>query len=351
MIGGKDIIVLCYMKEMKKKIVIAACAALSCCSLASLTSCGSGEQVVIYTAAEEERIEFLSKELKKEFPKVNVVFQDYGTGALLNKLKNEGKKTDCDIFYDLEICNAENILSTNPDLFADLSDYDFSIYDESVTGYTKNHKKYAVNGKTDGALLVNKSLLQSKGLSVPTTYNDLLDSKYKGLLSMPSPQSSGTGYAFYAGITQNLGETAALEYFTGFAANCKEFTTSGSAPAKAVDRGEVAAGVGLLWQCVTKANANSNLQVVLLDNEASYNLFTMGMIEGKAKGTVKKVFDFLYTGLNKSQCEKYNPDKIYVNQGTPEIPNYPTVAKEISLGDNQYSFTYKNALNDKWKWQ
>lgn len=316
-----------------------------------LTGCGNtSNRVVIYTAAEEERIEYLQKEMNAKFPQYEIVFQSIGTGALVSKLQAEGKSTECDIFYDLEATNAEIILNGNSDLFYDLSEYDFSIYDSSVTEYTKNHHKYAVNGKTDGTIIVNKKVLQQNGCDVPATYDDLLKPEYKGLITMPSPKSSGTGYAFYNGLVSSMGESAALSYFGSLDANIKEYTTSGSAPIKAVNKGEVAIGVGLLWQCVDYANKNSDLEVVFLNNEASYNLFTMGIISGKEKKeSVKNVFDYLYNELNKVQCEKFNPDKIYVNQGKAEIANYPTGFSEIVM-HGVFDFKYKQDLLDKWSW-
>ncbi|HQE49502.1 MAG TPA: extracellular solute-binding protein [Fervidobacterium sp.] len=316
-----------------------------------LTGCGNtSNRVVIYTAAEEERIEYLQKEMNAKFPQYEIVFQSIGTGALVSKLQAEGKSTECDIFYDLEATNAEIILNGNSDLFYDLSEYDFSIYDSSVTEYTKNHHKYAVNGKTVGTIVVNKKVLQQNGCDVPATYEDLLKPEYKGLITMPSPKSSGTGYAFYNGLVSSMGESAALSYFGSLDANIKEYTTSGSAPIKAVNKGEVAIGVGLLWQCVDYANKNSDLEVVFLNNEASYNLFTMGIISGKEKKeSVKNVFDYLYNELNKVQCEKFNPDKIYVNQGKAEIANYPTGFSEIFM-HGVFDFKYKQDLLDKWSW-
>ena len=318
----------------------------------SLTGCGnSSNRVVIYTAAEEERIQYLQQELNKKFPSYNVVFQSLGTGNLVSKLQAEGKKTECDIFYDLEATNAEIILSTNEDLFYDLEkDYDFTVYDSSVTGYTANHHKYAVNGKTDGTIVINKEELEKHECEIPKTYEDLLKPEFKGLITMPNPKSSGTGYAFYNGLVSSMGETEALEYFASLNSNMKEYTTSGSAPIKSVNKGEVAVGVGLLWQCVDYANKNDKLEVVFLNNEASYNLFTMGIISGKeTKESTKAVFIYLFNELNKAQCEKYNPDKIYVNQGPAEISNYPTGFSEIKM-KGLFDYKYKQDLLDKWRY-
>lgn len=315
------------------------------------TSSGAGkDRVVIYTASEDERIAYIQAELDKQFPDTEIVIQSLGTGQLLSKLQAEGKDSDCDIFYDLEVVNAEIILNASPDLFVDLSDYDFSIYDPSVTGYTDRHHKYAVNGKTAGAFLVNTKMLEEKGLPIPATYEDMLKPEYAGLISMPSPKSSGTGYSYYNGMVTILGEEAAMKYFEELNPNIKEYTTSGSAPAKAAVRGDVAIAYGLLWQCVNYANENEGLTVVVPEQGLAFDLFTMGMISGhETKGSVKEVFTYLYNELNKPQCAKFNPDKIYADMPAAEIQNYPENYKEITMA-GLFDFQYKQDLLDKWKY-
>ena len=328
-----------------KKITFAL---ITIIALVLLVGCGgkkADNKVVIYTAAEEERIEFLKAEVTKKFPSYEVIFQSLGTGNLVAKLQAEGTKTECDIFYDLEVSNAEILNNQNPSLFYDLSEYDFSIYEKEVT---PSHRKFAVNGKTDGTIVVNKKVLSQANAAVPKTYDDLLRPEFKGLVTMPSPKSSGTGYAFYNGIVSSQGEEAALKYFAALNENIKEYTTSGSAPVKAVDRGEVGVGVGLLWQCVQYANKNPDLEVVFLNGEASYNLFTMGIINGKEKKqAVKEVFTYLFNELNEPQCVKFYPDRIYAKQCKAEISNYPTDFSEIAM-KGQFDHTYKQTLLDKW---
>ncbi len=322
-----------------------------CCMLVSVSvALAASDRVVIYTAAEDERIAYLQDELNKKFPEVEIVIQSLGTGQLLSKLQAEGKNSDCDIFYDLEVVNAEIILNADPELFVDLSDYDFSIYDASVSGYTDRHHKYAVNGKTYGAFLVNTKVLEEKGLDVPQTYEDMLKPEYEGLISMPNPKSSGTGYSYYNGIITILGMDEGLAYFETLNPNIQEYTTSGSAPAKAAVRGDAAIAYGLLWQCVNYANENEGLTVVVPDKGLAYDLFTMGMISGhETKNCVKEVFTYLYNELNKPQCAKFNPDIIYTEMPAAEIPNYPTGFGEITM-EGMFDFEYKQDLLDQWEY-
>ena len=318
------------------------------CKKSNSNNEGKRERVVIYTAAEDERIAFIQSELDAKFPNYDIVIQSLGTGQMLSKLQAEGKNSDCDIFYDLEVVNAEIILNASPDLFYDLSEYDFSVYDSSVTGYTSRHHKYAVNGKTAGAFLVNTKVLAEKGLPVPQSYDDMLKPEYKGLISMPSPKSSGTGYSYYNGMVTVLGKEAGMTYFESLNPNIKEYTTSGSAPAKAAVRGDVSIAYGLLWQCVNYANDNEGLIVVVPDQGLAFDLFTMGIISGhETKKAVKEVFSYLYNELNKPQCAKFNPDRIYVDMPASEIKNYPSAYDEIEMA-GLFDFKYKQDLLDNW---
>jgi iron(III) transport system substrate-binding protein len=338
---------------MKKLLLGSAIIAGALVSI-SLTSCGSKE-IVVYTAAEEERIAYLDEKIKEKFPETSVVFQPLGTGTMLNKLQTEGTHTPCDIFYDLEITNAEIILDKNKDLFYDLSEFDFSIYEDSVQTYMSK-KKYALNSKVYNGFLVNKTVLTEKGASIPTCYDDLLKPEYRGtaansgIIVMPNPKQSGTGYCLYNGIYTKLGEDAALAYFENLNKNIKEFTNSGSAPVKSVDRGDAGIAAGMLWQCCTYANKNNNLQVVTFEEGMPFNLFTMGIINShETKAGVKEVFEYLFKELNMSQNEYFNPDKIYKNQGAAKIEGYPTTINELTC-NGVSDFQYKQNLLNKWSY-
>lgn len=345
---------------MNRKVLVRIIAL--CCTVFLLAGCGGNnasdakgssaksQRVVIYTASEEERSAYIQAELDRQFPDYEIVLQSLGTGQLLSKLQAEGKNSDCDIFYDLEVVNAESILHGEPDLFADLSKFDFSIYDPSVLGYTNRHHKYAVNGKTAGAFLVNTQMLEEKGLPIPASYADMLKPEYKGLIAMPSPKSSGTGYSYYNGMITLLGEEAGMKYFDDLNPNIKEYTTSGSAPVKSAVRGDVAIAYGLLWQCVQYANENEGMTVVVPDQGLAYALFTMGMISGhETRTAVKEVFTYIYDEMNKPQCAKFNPDRIYVDMPAAEISNYPAGYHEIPM-EGLFDFGYKQNLLDQWKY-
>lgn len=310
-----------------------------------LTSCRRKDFILIYSTQEEERIEFIQEKLYNKFPNYDIVIEYSGTGALVSRLQGEEKYTECDIVYELECANLEIVMNSVPNIFSDLDDYDFDIYDESVLGY--NHKKYAIENRTWGGVIYNKKLLKERGLEIPETYNDLLDPKYEGLISMPNPKSSGTGYLFYNGLVSEYGTDKALSYFDKLDKNIKEYTTSGSVPIKSVDRGEIAIGFAMLWQCVEYKNKNKDLDYTFLDLGAPYNLYGMGIVEGHASPQVKEVFEYIFYELNKEAVDAFVPDKIYKEQ-SPKVPNYPENVVSIQM-KGVFDPKYKQNLLDLWR--
>jgi iron(III) transport system substrate-binding protein len=92
-------------------------------------------------------------------------------------------------------------------------------------------------------LTVNEKLLKEKNLPVPETWKDLGDPKYKGLIAMPNPNTSGTGYLLMTTVVQLYGEDAGFELLKAIHKNVAQYTRSGGDPSLLAGRGEVAIGV------------------------------------------------------------------------------------------------------------
>jgi len=315
--------------------------------LPSLLNCNLNKPLVlIYSTGESDRISFVQDNLNKKFPQYDIVIQEITTGELVFKLKFEKFDTECDIIHELEITNMETLLKEEKDLFYPLTDYDFDKFTNQVLPY--NHKKYAPQCMTYCCLIYNKRVLDKKGLQPPKTYEDLLNPQYKNLISMPNPKSSGTGYAFLNGLIAEKGEDEAFNYFNLLNNNIKEYTTSGSAPIKSVDRGDVAIGFAMLWQSVQYKQNNSDLEWTPLDYGCPYNLYDQAIINGHEKRQcVKEVFDYIYDELNQKDLENFIPDPTYKKM-TPKNPDYPQNIKPMKM-KGITDPEYKNKILDRWK--
>lgn len=301
----------------------------------------SSNKVMIYCATEDYRIEYFMKRLKEKFPEYDIAMEYMSTGNLAAKLLAEGKDTDADIVYDLDAGYAAQL----SDCLADLSAYDQTIYMDDCVVPAKNFLPTLRNG---GAIIINPAILEERGLAVPASYADLLKEEYKGLVSMPNPKSSGSGYMFLKSLVNAWGEEEAFEYFDALAENILQFTTSGSGPVNALVQGEAAIGLGQTGQAVTEINNGANLQIIYFAEGSPYSLYGFGIPEGKQnRKAVKEVFDFFYTDLVTEDLELFFPEPIYKDYA-PEIENYP---KNIQYADMSNNTSEEKArLLDKWEY-
>lgn len=284
-------------------------------------------RVVIYSGAEEYRNEYFLKRLKEQFPEYNISIEYMPTGDLAAKLAAEGTDTEIDIIYDLDYSYAGLV----EQYLADLSEYDQSIFTDDAKVASN---KYLPECRNGGAIIINYDVLAEKGLAEPTCYEDLLKPEYKNLISMPNPKSSGTGYMFVKSLVNAWGEEKALDYFEKLSDNILQFTTSGSGPVNALVQKEVAIGLGMTGQAVTKINEGASLKILFFEEGSPYSLYGYAMPEGKQnKKAVKEVFDFFYNTLVEEDKQLFFPEQIYKDK-TFEVANYPTDIHYADMNGN-----------------
>ena len=314
---------------MKKTLRNVLTAFLAIVMLISLASCGDKKdnRVLIYSGAEEYRNEYFLKRLNEQFPDYKIVIEYMPTGNLAAKIQAEGNSAECDIIYDVDYGYASKL---EPYL-ADLSNYDHSIFMDDMVSESK---KYLPECRNGGAIIVNMDVLNKKNLELPTSYQDLLDVKWKGLISMPNPKSSGTGYMFLKSLVNAWGEKKAFDYFDGLSKNILQFTSSGSGPVNALVQGEVAVGLGMTAQAVKEINDGANLKILFFEEGSPSSHYGYAIMEGKQnRKCVVDVFDFFYNTLVKEDKERFYPEQIYKDM-TFEIENYPTNIVYADMSNN-----------------
>jgi iron(III) transport system substrate-binding protein len=326
---------------MKKLIGLVAAVLL----VLTVASCKKKDDnaVVIFTSTEDFRTEHIQDLLKQEFPGYDITVQVLSTGNHAAKIKAEGQDTEADITLNLETGHLESLA----DLLADLSPYDTS---EFLDDLVPAHRKYLPWDKSSGAIVINREKLGGMGLPVPASYDDLLKSEYRGLISMPNPKSSGTGYMFLVSLINARGEDRAFAYFDSLSENILQFTTSGSGPVNALIQGEAAIGLGMTLTATQAINSRGVPLEMMFFTEGAPSITTgMGIIKGKEnRPAVQDVFRFAMTKLVRDDKELYCPEAIFKNQPN-NIPNYP---RDIPYADmaGVYDTPLKDRLLAKWKY-
>lgn len=91
--------------------------------------------------------------------------------------------------------------------------------------------------------VVNKDLIAEKGLTMPETWDDLLQEGLAGEVSMSDPNSSGTAYNVVSAMLETKGEQEGWSYLEQLIDQVPFFTPRGSDPANMVVNGEAIVGI------------------------------------------------------------------------------------------------------------
>lgn len=327
---------------MKKRFLSAVLALVLLCT-PLLSGCGSNkEEILIYTSVEDYVVADLSARLEETFPDYDITVEYLSTGNHAARLLAEGKGTSCDITYDLEYAYLSQL--DEKGLLADLSGYDKSIYCED----TVEGENYLVQVRNGGAIILNTEVLAEKNLPEPTSYEDLLKPEYKGLISMPNPKSSGTGYMFLKSLVNNWGEEKAFDYFDKLTDNILSYTSSGSGPVNALIQKEVAIGLGMTSQTVTQIKQGAPLKIVFFEEGSPFSLYGQAMLAGKdQRESVKAVFDFLVNTYSYELNEKFFPEAMFKDK-TYVIEHFPQNIVYSDMSNN--TIAEKERLLEKWKY-
>ncbi len=309
-----------------------------------LADFGGKESIVICSSAEQFRNDALQKQLHDRFPEYNVVVMYMSTGKAAAKIYAEKENSEVDILIALETGYLDKI----KDSLADISGISRIPYLEGLAP-ADNHNLWVSWERQAGAIVVNREVLDKYGLEAPTSYADLLKPEYKGLVAMPDPKSSGTGYFFYKSWVNTMGEDGALEYVDQLYGNLKQFTESGSGPIKLLKQGEVAVGLALTFQAVNEINAGQPLEIIFPETGSPYSLTGSAVIKGHTeKPGVQEVFDFIANEFIVYDKENFSPEAVFEGQHN-QIPHYPQNIQYADMHGIQ-DIQEKERLLDLWKY-
>ncbi len=323
-----------------KKLIGCAAAVLS--MIAMLSGCGGAgddNTVTLWSSAEDYKNAYYLEAIQEKFPDYNIVLEYMGTSSIAAKVTEEGDRCAADILVSEDYGYLEKC---SPYL-AEIRDFDYSVFlDELVPA---SHL-YTPESKQGGCIIINPAVLAEKGVPVPASYEELLDPIYKGLISMPSPASSGTGYMFLRQLTNEWGEDAAFDYFAKFSDNVLQYTPSGSGPVNALIQGEAGIGLGMTAQAVKEINDGVPLEVLFFEEGSPQNMYGNAILKKSAdRKAVTEVFTYLATELCREDNIRFFPDQIY-KDFVPEYENYPA---DIHYGDmSGNTLEEKERLLKKW---
>ena len=263
----------------------------------------SGEQVIIYSNADDEAITAMENALDSNGYEGQYVFQTFGTSELGGKLLVEGTDLEADMvtmstFY-LQSAQDKNTM------FLPLT-FDVNTLEE-VPDYT------APITSQEGAIIVNTEMLAENNLPMPTCLKDLADPAYAGFVAVTDVQSSSTAWLLIQALISEYGEEEAETILHDIYANAGDHVeSSGSAPLQLCEAGEVAIGFGLRHQAV--AAKNDGLPIDYVDpTEGNFSLTESVAVVDKGEATNPLAMEMAQRIIDNGRAElqTYYPNPLY----------------------------------------
>lgn len=277
------------MEENMKKsvsILLALCFVLVGCEK---KSADKGE-LVVYGSCEEQHVAAVVSNFEK-LTGIRTSYQRLSTGEVLTKIAEENGKPSADVWFGgttdpyneavvrglLERYDAKNASHLIGEQFKDAGNHWFGIY-RGILG-----------------LFWNTEELSRLKIDPPKDWDDLLDPKYKGLISFANPNTAGTGKLIVNTIVQMRGLEDAMKFFKKLDANVSQYTKSGSGPSKMVPTGEVVIGIGFLHDAVYQIvdNGYNNIGMTAPASGTSYEIGATAIFKGaKNMENAKKFIEY-----------------------------------------------------------
>lgn len=217
--------------------------------------------------------------VKAEFPKATgIAVEDVrlSAGESLTRLRAERQNPTFDVWFG----------GTGDPHLAAVEDGVTEFYRPQAWNDLRAEFRQAVGGKYiplyAGILgwAKNDRVLKEKGAPEPRTWQDLANSRYRGLVAYPNPNTSGTAYTMLATIVQIYGEQGAFDLLKRIHRNVAEYTRSGAAPGQLTGRGEVAIGITFIHDAIDQVLKGFPITYGAPSDGTGYEIGGLSLVKG-----------------------------------------------------------------------
>jgi iron(III) transport system substrate-binding protein len=267
------------------------------------------------------------------------------SGPAMSRIEAEKARPQADVWFGAPSENhilakerglTEAYVSPNaaamPEQFKDKDGYWYAIYTNPL------------------AFGVRTDILQRRKAPVPTSWEDLKNPAYKGLIQMPSPQSSGTAYSIILTLIQQRGEDAAFDYLKAINANVQTYTQSGTAPSGALGVGETPLAIQFTPGFLKLADEGYPVQVVFPSEGVGYEVAAMSILKGAQDAAdARKLVDWMTSVDGQGALSASKTYFLPVRTGVSAGAGVPSLDKiKLIAVDSSFAAANKQRLVDRW---
>jgi iron(III) transport system substrate-binding protein len=189
------------------------------------------------------------------------------------------------------------------------------------------------------------------GGAKPTSWDDLLDAKYKGKLVLGSPITTGGGYIFIA--TQifrfNKDEAKAMDYMKRFHANVAQYPGTSPQAIQLVSQGQFVGAPNWSHDILTEKAKNPGIDLSV-PTGTGYEIGAVSIIKGTKNAQAAKAFvDWVLT-KEAGELNVKLSNRVSVRSDVPPAPGAPTLTSVQMVNyDRDWAAANKDRVLKLWQ--
>lgn len=306
----------------------------------------SAEELTIYTSIDEGQIKTYLKSFKEENPDIKLNIVSATTGDITARLLSEKENPKADVVWGLAATSL--LLADDQKILEPYAPKGVKDISEEFKGEGDAPTWVGIDLFLT-AVTVNIKELQKRRLPIPKSYEELVDSKYKGLITMPNPQSSGTGFIAVSAWIQLMGEEQAFAYMDKLHENIGMYTHSGASPSKMAASGGYPIGIGYDFKGLQLKKEGYPVEIIFPKEKCGWDLEANALV--KKKNIKKEAKRFLDWAISRKAMNEYGKNYAITtlpnDNGLPNgFPKKPL--EQIVKNDIKWAAKNREDMIKKW---
>ncbi|MCC0685027.1 putative 2-aminoethylphosphonate ABC transporter substrate-binding protein [Clostridioides sp. ZZV15-6383] len=303
-------------------------------------------ELTVYTAIEEDSIDTYLTTFKEKYPDIKLNILRLSVGDMTARLLAEKDNPKADLLWGVAATSL--IILDDQGMLEPYAPKDFDKINPAFKDDKEVPSWVGIDAWMTG-ITVNTKELKAKNISIPSSYEDLIKTEYKGLISMPNPASAGTGYLTVSALIQIMGEEKAWQYMDKLHKNIGVYTQSGSAPAISAASGEYPIGISFGNRGIKLKDEGYPVEVVFPKEGSGWELESNALVKKDNIKEASKVF--LDWAISKDAMNEYSKNfavtTIDTGNSIPEgFPKKPL--EQMINNDLKSSARNREAILNKW---
>jgi iron(III) transport system substrate-binding protein len=263
-------------------------------SLAVGTAAAQKTQLLVYTALETDQLKAYQEGFNKVHPDIDIKWVRDSTGVITAKLLAEKGNPQADAIMGVAASSLA-LLDKN----GMLQPYAPINLDAIMSQYRdkKNPPAWFGMDVWGATICFNTVEAQKRNIPKPETWKDLTKPIYKGMIVMPNPASSGTGYfdvtAWLTLFGDDNGKGGGWKYMDALHENIMQYTHSGSKPCVMAGNGEAVIGISFEYRANTIKAKGGPIDLIFPKEGLGWDLEAFAIHKGTKKlDAAKKLADW-----------------------------------------------------------